>query len=300
MLKLDNPTPEKLLNQESMVKLAAIQMEPVFGDKEANVAKTVAMIKEAAAQGANLITLPELCNTGYMFNSRQEVYDLAEPVPGGYTCDAWAKVAKECGVYIVGGITEVGEDGIKCYNSAVLIGPEGYIGKHRKLHLWYDDKIFFEPGDLGYQVFHTPIGRIAMLICFDMWYFENFRILALKGADVVCCPTNWVDIPPAELRTMGTHFAMTNANANSIFVVAADRIGEERGCKFPGRSCIVGPEGWFRAGLASDNKEEILVAEVNLMEARRLNWNPMNVVLRDRRTDLYDAALGSGVEIMPR
>ena len=290
----------KIDNQESMVKLAAVQMEPQLGCKKENVAKSVRMINEAADQGANLITLPELCNTGYMFNSRQEVYDCAEPVPGGYTCGEWEKVARERGVYIVAGITELAEDGVRCYNSAVLIGPDGYIGKHRKLHLWCDDKIFFEPGDLGYQVFETPIGRIGMLICFDMWYFENFRIMALKGADVVCCPTNWVDIPPAELRTMGTHLAMVNANCNNIFVVAADRIGTERGCKFPGRSLIVGPDGWFRAGLASDNQEEVLVAEVNLMEARRLNWNAMNVIFRDRRTDLYDAALGSGEKILPR
>ena len=290
----------KIDNQESMVKLAAVQMEPQLGCKKENGAKSGRMINEAADQGANLITLPELCNTGYMFNSRQEVYDCAEPVPGGYTCGEWEKVARERGVYIVAGITELAEDGVRCYNSAVLIGPDGYIGKHRKLHLWCDDKIFFEPGDLGYQVFETPIGRIGMLICFDMWYFENFRILALKGADVVCCPTNWVDIPPAELRTMGTHLAMVNANCNNIFVVAADRIGTERGCKFPGRSLIVGPDGWFRAGLASDNQEEVLVAEVNLMEARRLNWNAMNVIFRDRRTDLYDAALGSGEKILPR
>ncbi len=290
-------TPEKLDNVESMVTLAAVQMEPHLGEKDENVAKSIKLINEAADKGAKLITLPELCNTGYMFNSREEVYSCAEHVPGGYTCNEWEKVAKERNVYIVAGITELGEDNIRCYNTAVLIGPDGYIGKHRKLHLWCDDKIFFEPGDLGYQVFETPIGRIAMLVCFDMWYFENWRILKLMGADIVCCPTNWVDIPPAELRTMGTHLAMVNANCNSLFAIAADRIGLERGCKFPGRSCIVGPDGWFRAGLASDDKEEVLTATVNLMEARRLNWNAMNVVLRDRRTDLYAEDLGSGCKI---
>ena len=292
--------PEKTDNQESMVTLAAIQMEPKLGCKEENVAKTLEMIREAAQKGANLITLPELCNTGYMFNSRQEVYDCAELVPGGPTCTAWEEIDKELNVYLVAGITEVDADGVRCFNTAVLIGPNGYIGKHRKLHLWYDDKIFFEPGDLGYQVFQTPIGRIGMLICFDMWYFEDFRLLALKGADIVCCPTNWVDIPPEELHTLGPYLCMVNASCNNIFVVAADRIGTERGCTFPGMSAITGPEGWFRAGKASFDKEEILTATVNLMEARRLNWNPMNVVFRDRRTDLYDAALGSGEAILPR
>ena len=293
-------TPEKLDNQESMVTLAAVQMEPKLGCKDENVRKSLDKIREAAAKGANLIVLPELCNTGYMFNSRQEAYECAELVPGGPTCSAWEKIAHELGVYIVAGITEVDTDGVRCFNTAVLIGPDGYIGKHRKLHLWCDDKIFFEPGDLGYQVFDTPIGRIGMLICFDMWFFEDFRLLALKGADIVCCPTNWVDIPPTDTHTLGPYLALVNASCNNIFVVAADRIGEERGCVFPGRSCIVGPEGWYRAGMASPDQEEILTATVNLMESRRLNWNPMNVVLRDRRTDLYDAALGSGIDIMPR
>ena len=293
-------TPEKLDNQESMVTLAAVQMEPKLGCKDENVKKSLDKIREAAAGGANLITLPELCNTGYMFNSRQEVYECAELVPGGPTCSAWEKIAHELGVYIVAGITEVDPDGVRCFNTAVLIGPDGYIGKHRKLHLWCDDKIFFEPGDLGYQVFQTPIGRIGMLICFDMWFFEDFRLLALKGADIVCCPTNWVDIPPTDTHTLGPYLALVNASCNNIFVVAADRIGKERDCVFPGRSCIVGPEGWYRAGMASPDQEEILTARVNLMESRRLNWNPMNVVHRDRRTDLYDAALGSGIDIMPR
>lgn len=266
--------------------------------REENVKRSLEMLNEAADNGANLIVLPELCNTGYIFKNRQEVYEVAEIIPEGPTMQQWIKVAKERKVYIVAGINELERNGIRCYNSAVLIGPEGYIGTHRKLNLWRDDMSFFEPGNLGYQVFETPIGRIAMLVCYDMWYFENWRILALKGADVVCCPTNWVDVPPVELRTMGTYMAMVNANCNNIFVIAADRIGTERGCKFPGRSLIVGPDGWFRAGLASDNKEEILYAEVNLMDSRRLNWNSMNIA--SRRTDLYDVALGSGEPVLPR
>jgi len=290
----------KLINQESMVTLAAIQFEPKIGCKDDNVKRSIELINDAADKGANLITLPEMCNTGYMFNSRQECYELCEKIPEGSTTQAWMKVAKERGIYIVAGIGEMNEDGTKLYNSAVLIGPDGYIGTHRKLHLWCDDKVFFEPGDLGYQVFNTSIGRIAMIICFDMWYFENFRILAGMGADIVCCPTNWVDGVPVDLHTLGPYSCLVNANCNNIFIVAADRIGTERGCTFPGMSCIVGPEGWYRAGQASFDQEEILIAEVNLMESRRLNWNNMNVVHRDRRTDLYDEMLGSGMPKMPR
>lgn len=139
-----------------------------------------------------------------------------------------------------------------------------------------------------------------MLICFDIWYAESFRILAGMGADVVLCPSNWVDGVPVDLRTLGPSLCLVNSSCNNIFIVAPDRIGTERECRFPGLSCITGPEGWYRSGPASVEQEEILIATINLMEARRLNWNPMNVVLRDRRTDLYDEMLGSGMPKMPR
>jgi len=293
---------KKLINQESMIKMAAVQFDPRLGQKDANVKKSLELIKEAAGKGANLIVLPEMANTSYIFDTREECFSVCEKIPEGPTTKAWMKAAKELNVYICAGIGEV--DNGKLYNSAVLIGPEGYIGTHRKMHLWEDDKVFFEPGDLGFQVFQTPIGRISMIICFDMWYPECFRILSLMGADIVCCPTNWIDLSaegdPHELQTVGPELCRVNAGINNIFIVAADRIGVERETKFPGKSCIVGTNGWFMAGPASYGDEEILYAEANLMEARRLNWNKMNVVHRDRRTDLYDEMLGSGMPKMPR
>lgn len=288
-------TSEKINDRESMVKIAAIQMHPVFGDVKGNVAKAVEKIREAAGQGAKLIVLPELFNTGYMFNSREECYSLAEHIPGGYTYTTLESLAKELDIYLVAGITELDSDDIRMYNTAVLIGPDGFIGKHHKLHLWCDDKIFFEPGDLGYQVFQTKIGRIGLLVCYDMWFFENFRILAKLGADIVCIPTNWVAGPVKEHPTTGPSLAEVNAVCNNIYIVAADRIGTERECTFPGLSVIAAPDGTFKAGPASTTEEEILYAEVNLMDSRRLNWNRMNVVFRDRRTDLYDDMLGSGL-----
>lgn len=290
----------RIPGKESMVKIAAIQMEPKIGYKEENVKKTIEKINEAIDNGANFIVLPELCNTGYMFNTREEVYSVAEQVPEGPTTQAWLKIAQEKKVYICAGITEVEKDGVRCFNSAVLLGPDGYIGKHRKMHLWADDKLFFEPGDLGYQVFETPIGRIGILICFDMWFFENFRILGQMGADIICIPTNWVDTPPEEMHTIGTRLAVVNSSCNSLYTVCADRVGVERGCKFPGMSCITGPEGWFRAGPASVEGEEIIYAECNILDARRVVWNPLNVVYRDRRTDLYDEMLGTDYKPLAR
>lgn len=290
---------KKILDRESVVTLAALQYNCPLGQREENIRKSVEMINKAADKGATMITLPEMCNTGYVFNNREEFYAVAENIPDGPSCKAWIKVARERNLHICAGMGELGEDGVSLYNSAVLIGPKGFIGKHRKLHLWDNDKYFMEPGDLKYQVFQTPIGRISMMICFDMWFMEGFRILANMGADLICIPTNWVD-GIHELHTLGPTLALVNSSCNNIFIVCADRIGEERGIVFPGLSCIVGPEGWYRAGPASLDKEEILLAEVNLPQARRLNWNAMNVVHRDRRTDLYDPMLGSGLPRFPR
>jgi N-carbamoylputrescine amidase len=279
---------------EAAVTIACVQMEPKVGDKEGNVRKSVAMIKEASDRGARLVVLPELCNSGYVFRDREEAFELSEPVPGGSTCKVWSEIAATRGLYIVAGINE--RDGEKLYNSAVIIGPGGYIGTFRKVHLWNEENLFFEPGNLGFPVFKTPIGRIGSFICYDGWFPESYRLCVLQGADIVCIPTNWVPIPgQAEDRpAMATILAMAGAHCNSVFVAAADRVGSERDQPFVGQSVIVSYTGWPIAGPASPNKEEIIYANVNLADARRKrNWNEYNQVLRDRRTDVYDEMLGS-------
>lgn len=292
---------QNISHQESMITLAAIQFDIKFGQKKYNIDQSVRLIHQAADQGANLIVLPEMCDTGYIFNTRQECFDLCEPIPQGSTTQAWIKAAKERNVYIVGGLGEKSQDGTKLYNSAVLVGPDGYIGTHRKLHLWNEDKLYFEPGDLGFQVFHTPIGRIAMLVCYDGTFFECFRILSGMGADVVCMPFNSPDdSEPGQPRASFVYFNQLNARANRLHIVGADRIGTERGVPFAGLSCICGPKGTFLAGPASVENEEIVLATVNLMESRRLNITDLNVTFRDRRTDLYDDMLGSGYPKLPR
>lgn len=279
---------DKVFSVENNITLAAIQMEVKLGEKDANVNNSLKLIREAADKGAKLIVLPEMCNTGYAFSTREEVYPLAERIPEGKTIKSWIEIAKELEIYICGGIVELDEDGIRLFNSSVLIGPEGYIGKYRKLHLWNTEKYFFEPGDMGLPVFNTPIGRIGMLICYDMWFPEAFRILKLKGADVVCCPVNWVDSKNEEIRKMGTNMAIVNANVNNVFVVAADRFGKERKAYFPGRSIIVDPNGCTCAPIGSHDKEEIIIAEIDLFSSRRLNWSDTNVKIKDRRTDVYE------------
>jgi N-carbamoylputrescine amidase len=263
------------------IVVACIQMQPAFGDVAANVAHSVELIDQAAARGAGLVVLPELANTGYMFASREEAFRLAEEIPGGPTVVAWAERAARHRLHLVAGITE--RSGSDLYNSAVVIGPEGYI----------------EPGNLGFPVFHTAIGRIGVAICYDGWFPETYRLCALQGADIVCVPTNWVPIPgQVEGReAMANILAMAAAHSNSIFIACADRVGVERGQLFEGQSLIVSYTGWPVAGPGSRDAEDILIAEVDLGEARRKrNWNAFNQVLRDRRSDVYDEMLGSSLK----
>jgi predicted amidohydrolase len=279
---------------ESRLRVACLQMEPRIGDQPYNVKRSLQMIDEAAAADARVLVLPELCNTGYVFETRDEAFRLAEDVPAGPTTHVWAEAAARHRLTIVAGITE--RDGPVLYNTAVVIGPTGYLGRYRKNHLWGAENLFFEPGNLGVPVFPTPAGRLACAICYDIWFPETFRLAALQGADLLCVPTNWVPMAeqPTTLPVMANILAMGGAHSNSMFVAAADRIGTERGQPFLGNSIICSYTGWPVAGPASADQEEIIAAEVNLSDARRRrNWNDFNQVLRDRRTDLYGEMLGA-------
>ena len=280
--------------KESIVKIACCQMEPIVGKKSDNLKKSIQMIEEAASNGANLIVLPELCNSGYVFETREEAFELSEEIPSGESCKSWSKICKKLGVHIVAGINERAGDLL--YNSSVVIGPNDYVGTFRKVHLWNEENLFFEPGDLGFPVFKTPIGRISCHICYDSWFPESYRLAALQGADIVCVSTNWVPIPgqDKDREAMANILVMAAAHVNSVFIAAADRIGTERGQPFIGQSLITSYTGWPIGGPASTDKEEIIYAEANLSDARRKrNWTEYNQPLRDRRKDVYGEMLGS-------
>lgn len=280
--------------QESRMRVACVQMEPRIGQVQANVARSIEWIDRAATAGVKLVVLPELCNTGYVFENREEALALSEEVPNGPSCEAWMAAARRHSMFIVAGITER-EDG-KLYNAAVLVGPQGYIGSYRKNHLWGAENTIFAPGNLGVPVFDIGVGRIACAICYDIWFPEIFRLAALQGADMLCVATNWVPMPeqPGNLPMMANILAMGGAHANSMFVAAADRIGVERGQPFLGNSLIVSHTGWALAGPASLDKEEIIVADLDFADARRnRHLTEFNERLRDRRTDLYGEMLGA-------
>ena len=282
---------------ESKVRIACLQMELHIGEKDRNLAHGLEMIDQAAEAGAHLVVLPELCSSGYVFDTREEARTLAEEIPDGPACRAWADAAARHEMHVVAGIAE--REGRALYNSAVVVGPQGVVGAYRKNHLWAAENLFFEPGNLGVPVFHTDIGRIAVAVCYDIWFPEVFRLAAIQGADILCVPTNWVPMPdqPAGLPRMSNILAMSGAHSNSMFVAAADRVGIERGQPFIGNSLVVSYTGWPIAGPASDDCEEMLIADVNLSDARRKrNWNDFNQVLRDRRIDLYAEDLGARIQ----
>ncbi|MCD2193614.1 nitrilase family protein [Actinomycetospora endophytica] len=289
----------------SPVRVAALQTDPQVGveNKKANLAETLRGIEQAATQGARLIVLPELASTGYSFDTREEAYAHAEPVPDGLTCSAWIDAAAAHDVYLVAGLAE--SDGVALYDTAVLIGPDGYIGRYRKTHLWNREKLIFTPGS-EYPVFDTRIGRIGLLVCWDIWFPEVARILATQGADVICSVNNWVWTPPPLFdeagNCMASYLTMSASHVNNIPFIAADRVGEERGGKFLGCSLITGVNGWPIGGIADAEATTTLYADLDLVESRfAVVWHSLNDLPRDRRVDLYDPLLGyTGGTPLPR
>ncbi|MFG2464511.1 nitrilase family protein [Streptomyces canus] len=277
-----------MVDDPSVVRVACIQMRPQVGEPELNVRRSSEFVSAAVAGGASLVVLPELCNSGYAFDSREEAWSSAEEVPGGEACRAWEELCRRHGIHLVAGIAE--RSGSRLFNASVVFGPDGYVGTFRKVHLWDRENLFFEPGDLGFPVFQTPIGRIGTFICYDGWFPESYRECAVRDADIICVPTNWVPIPgqAEDQPAMATVLCMANAHSNSVYVAAADRVGTERGQPFIGQSVIVSYTGWPISGPASPDAEEIVYADLDLKQARAARrWNDFNDPVRDRRPEAY-------------
>lgn len=261
------------------MKAGFIQTNPVFGNIPANVGRAGELITSA---DADLIVLPELFNSGYQFISKEETTELSEEIPAGFTTQRLIALSKELRVYIVAGIAE--RAGEICYNSAVLTGPEGFLGVYRKTHLFFEEKLWFTPGDTGFRVWKTPIGAIGIMVCFDWFFPESARTLALMGAEIIAHPSNLVlpFCPDA---------MVTRCLENRVFAVTANRTGiEQRGGRdalaFIGRSGIVSPRGEVLCR-ASGDREETAVVELDPALARDKDLNPFNNLFADRRPDLY-------------
>jgi predicted amidohydrolase len=268
------------------VKIAAVQVEPGLMKNRDNLVSILGWVSKAAANQANLVVFPECSLSGYIFHSRGEALPFAETVPGPSTEEV-ASLCRELGVYVVFGLLE--REGDRLFNAAVLVGPQGLIAGYRKNHLpFLGVDRFVDMGDRPFSVHQTPIGNIGLYICYDIVFPESSRVMTLMGADILALPTNF---PQVRRETLATYVVNARAIENRVHVVAADRVGSERGYAFAGLSKIVSASG-KTLGLASPDKEEIIYGEVSLAAARkkRLVVAPGEYELdyiKDRRPELY-------------
>jgi predicted amidohydrolase len=254
------------------------QFEPRFGDREGNLGR---IARALAGARADLMVLPELCSSGYVFTSRDEVESLAEPIPGGPTTRALEELAGERTMTLVAGIPE--RDGDRFFNSAVLVSPGGYVGRYRKVHLFDRETLWFEPGDEGFRVHEVEGVRLGLLICFDWRFPEAARTLALEGADILCHPSNLV-------RPWCQDAMVTRSIENRVFSITANRTGGEdrggHGLHFTGRSQVVSARGEVLSR-APESGDALGIVEISPGDARDKRVNERNDLFAGRRPEAY-------------
>ncbi len=255
------------------------QTHPEFGEVQRNIEQAASRLDSV---DCDLLVLPEFAFSGYQFISQEEVFELSERVPDGPTTQACLELARRHRMHLIVGLPE--QAGQHCYNSAIVVGPSGFLGCYRKTHLFCEETLFFRPGDSGFQVWDIGPARIGVMICFDWYYPEAARTLAVQGADIVCHPSNLVlpHCPDA---------MVTRCLENRIFSITANRIGREaRGGKSPltfiGKSEIVSPKGHILSRASAD-APELTVVDIDVEEARNKSINPHNDLLKDRRPGYY-------------
>ncbi len=287
----------------------ALIQERNHGDAEANLSVIEARVADAAAQGARLVLLQELHNGPYFCQHESvDEFDLAEPIPGPSTQRLGA-LAKRHGVVIVGSLFEKRATGLY-HNTAVVLEKDGTLaGKYRKMHIPDDpgfyEKFYFTPGDIGFRPVDTSVGRLGVLVCWDQWYPEAARLMALAGAELLLYPTaiGWDPADAADEKTRQRDAWVLShrghAVANGLPVLSCNRVGHEpsplaadrvagaSGIDFWGNSHVLGPQGEFVAEAGTG--PTLLLAEVDLGRSEQVRriWP----FLRDRRIDAYDGLL---------
>lgn len=265
--------------------IAGVQMNVALMEKTQNLHRITEKMHETAAEGADLTVFPECTLTGYCFDSLAEAIPFAETIPGP-TTKTLQQVCRELNQAVVIGMLEQAPDGV--FNSAVLITREGVLGSYRKIHLPYlgVDR-FATPGNREFAVYEHPLARIGLNICYDSAFPESSRVMTLQNADLIILPTNW----PTGADCVAEHVINTRAMENGIFYCAINRVGEERGFQFIGKSRICGPAGETLA-TSTGTDEEILYATFDPTRARnkRVDRVPDKHVidrLADRRPEMY-------------
>jgi predicted amidohydrolase len=255
-----------------------MQFSPLFGRKEENVERVINSLRGAKA---DLLVLPELFSTGYLFLNEEELRRSAETIPDGLTVSKFLELAKKQSTNLVFGIAERADD--KLFNTSVLVTAKGECFVYRKLHLFDREKNLFSPGDKELEVFDIGEAGIGMMICFDWIFPEVARSLALKGADIICHPSNLI-LPHCQ------DAMVTRCIENRVFAITSNRTGTEKRRKeeltFTGRSQIVDPKGRVLVQ-ANAEEENLCIIEIDPLLAKDKKVTPNNHIFEDRRTDFY-------------
>jgi 5-aminopentanamidase len=261
------------------MKVAIVQNHPEFGKVQDNLNRIEEML---VGKSADLFVLPELFATGYRFKNMDEAHQFAEPIPSGRISNFLLSLAKKNNTHFIAGLVEV--DGGRIYNSSVILGAKGFIGRYRKIHLFDTEKSCFHTGTDAPPVFDLDGVKVGVMICFDWRFPETARSLALKGADIIAHPSNLV-LPHCPQAMI------TRCLENRIFAITADRVGEEEripGEKltFIGQSQVVDPDGNILVR-ASETAEEVHIIDIDIEKARDKYLNAKNEIFKDRCPDLY-------------
>jgi len=260
------------------MKIAAVQINCRLNESERNLRRALQCMDR---EKADLYVLPELFSTGYLFSSRAEVVQVAEVIPAGETCQSLIAACQKRKCHLVAGLAERAGD--KVFNASVLIGPSGHLATYRKIHLFDEEKKWFDPGDRPFAVHDIGAAKIGLMICFDWMFPESMRSLALLGCQIVCHSANLV-LPYCQQAIT------TRCLENGVFCVTANRTGyDQRGTKrlqFTGHSQITGPRGQVLAQ-ASKLLEEVIVVDISPQAADDKWLNSANHLIKDRRLDLY-------------
>ncbi len=278
------------------VKLGLIQMS-MTDSHDKNLKKAQNLIAEAASRGANMIALPELFSSLYFCRNEKDddAFKHAEKI-NGYTNTALAACAKQHEIVLIGGSIFEKTDDEQYFNTSAVFGPEGeMLGTYRKTHIPHDpgfyEQNYFEKGDTGVRVFDTPLGKIAVLICYDQWFPEAARIAALKGAEILFYPTAIGDpkLPPIDaaipedFETMWRSVQIGHAAANNVYVATINRVGTEGKTTFWGGSFVASPTATLLA--KADDREQIVYADCDLSYVKKVQdaWR----LLLERRPEMY-------------
>lgn len=265
-----------------MTRIACCQFAPNIGDLAGNVELGTRYIRTAVEGGSQIVVLPELATSGYMFADADEARSLAL-TPDSPVFTEWTSAAGDA--VVIAGFCEIGDDGI-LYNSALALDRDGVVARYRKTHLWDQEKLIFTPGDVAPSVTQTRHGAVAVMVCYDLEFGELTRKVALEGAELIAAPVNWPLFPRPEGERPGEVItAMSTARTNKVAVAACDRAGIERGQQWTEGSAIVDPDGWVVASVGAG--DGVAIADVNLAVTHDKAVTDHVHLFNDRRVDLY-------------